>query len=351
MYAYVGCRTTQKRNARGKGIKTYRIENDGTWTELQCLKTVEENPSYQCMDLEGKYLYSVHGDFTKVTSYRILPDHTIEYMNMIDIGGRNPVFIVPDKTNKYLIVAALQGGSVYVIKRNADGTLGEIVSENHFVGKKGGKEGDVSFAHQCIWDKTMTYLFVVTQGRIVGYEMIKVLRFDSEKGVLTETDTYRARQYSEPRHVSIHPNNRWVYLINEKGNYMTFLEFDSEKGKLTPRQIVPTLPETYTGEGQASASVINKDGTILIGSNRIHESIVTYRVDPHTGYIKLLDFYPTLGLTPRFMSFNPDYSKFYVANEDSDTIVEMTLDEVSGRMSYTGRIIATESPVCITFAE
>ena len=351
MYAYVGCRTTEQRNARGKGIKTYRIEDDGTWTELQCLKTKTENPSYQCLDHTGSFLYSVHGDFTKVSSYKVLPDHTIEYMNEIDIGGKNPVFIVPDRTNQYVIVAALQGGSVYVIKRNSDGTLGEIVSENHFVGKKNGANGDVSFAHQCIWDKTQNYLFVVTQGRIVGYEMIKVLRWDPEKGVLTETDTYRARQYSEPRHASIHPNNRWVYLINEKGNYMTFLEFDAENGRLTPRQIVPTLPETYTGEGQASASVLNKDGSILIGSNRIHESIVTYRIDPRTGYMKLLDFYPTLGLTPRFMSFNPDYSKFYVANEDSDTIVEMKLDSESGRMSYTGRILATESPVCITFAE
>ena len=85
--------------------------------------------------------------------------------------------------------------------------------------------------------------------------------------------------------------------------------------------------------------------------NRIHESIVTYRVNQNTGYMKLLDFYPTLGLTPRFITFSPDYSRFYIANEDSDTIVEMQLDEASGRLSYTGRIIPTESPVCITFRQ
>ena len=51
------------------------------------------------------------------------------------------------------------------------------------------------------------------------------------------------------------------------------------------------------------------------------------------------------------MSFNPDYSKFYVANKDSDTIIEMKFDEDSSRLSYTGRIIPTESPVCITFLE
>lgn len=38
-----------------------------------------------------------------------------------------------------------------------------------------------------------------------------------------------------------------------------------------------------------------------------------------------------------------------MANEDSDTIVEMKLDSEQGRMEYTGRVIAAESPVCITF--
>ncbi len=347
MIAYVGCRTTEHRNARGKGIRTFRIdESTGDWTELQTLKTPEENPSYQTLDHTHKFLYSVHGDFTKVSGYRILENNTLEFLNMIDIGGRNPVFIVPDKTNQYLLVAALQGGAVYVIRRNDDGSLGEIVSAVHLPGKT---EGSVSFAHQCIWDRTQTYLFVVTQGRLIGYEQIKVFRFDPADGSLTETDTYKSRQYSEPRHVSIHPNNRWVYLINEKGNAMTFLEFDAGKGKLHARQILPSLPDTYTGEGQASASILSQNGKILIGSNRIHESVVTYRIDQNTGYMRQLDFYPTLGLTPRFICFNPDFSRFYVANEDSDTIVEFSLDEEQGRLSFTGKIIPTESPVCITF--
>ena len=30
-YAYVGCRTTKERNARGEGLKTYEIQPDGSW--------------------------------------------------------------------------------------------------------------------------------------------------------------------------------------------------------------------------------------------------------------------------------------------------------------------------------
>ena len=346
--AYVGCRTTKERNARGKGLKVYSIsESTGDWKEIQCLST-EENPSYQTMDLTEKYLYSVHGDFTMVSSYTIREDGMLEPLNTIDIGGKNPVFITVDKTNQYVVVATLQGGAVYVIRRNADGSLGDIVTK---VCIEGQAEGKISFAHQCIWDQKKEYLFVVTQARLQGYGMVKVFRFQPEDGSLTETDTYYSRTYDEPRHVSIHPNNRFVYLINEKGNKMTYLEFDETTGTLTARQNLPSLPDTYTGEGQASASVLDEKGEILIGSNRIHESIVLYRIDQHTGYMRELGYYPTLGLTPRFISFNPDYSRFYVANEDSDTIVEMKLDSENGKMEYTGRIISTESPVCITFKE
>ena len=56
-----------------------------------------------------------------------------------------------------MVVAALQGGAVYVIRRNADGSLGEIVHTAHMAGKK---EGAISFAHQCIWDQKKEYLLL-----------------------------------------------------------------------------------------------------------------------------------------------------------------------------------------------
>ena len=121
-YAYVGCRTTKERNARGEGLKTYEIQPDGSWKCLQCLET-EPNPSFQTLDGEGKYLYSVHGDITKVSSYRILKDHTLEHINTIDIGGRNPVDITVDRNNKHVIVATFTlfgDGHFFLRKQRCD---------------------------------------------------------------------------------------------------------------------------------------------------------------------------------------------------------------------------------------
>ena len=54
-FAYVGCRTTKERNARGKGISCYEIDNN-KWTLKEIVNCIEENPSFLCFD-EKKNFY------------------------------------------------------------------------------------------------------------------------------------------------------------------------------------------------------------------------------------------------------------------------------------------------------
>lgn len=343
-YAYVGCRTTKKRNARGKGLVVYEILADGTWEEKQCLFT-EDNPSFQCFDRENKFLYSVHGDLTLVSSYRILEDGTLAHLNTIDIGGRNPVDITVDKSNRYLIVATLQGGSLYTIRREADGSLGKVEAKFTYEGKE---EGQVSMIHQCLWDQTGNYLFACAQGRINGYGQMRALKYDSGQGTFCETDRFLSRTWDEPRHAAMHPNNRWLYMCEEKGNKVLYFNFSQETGKLKALQELSTVPETVTGYSDASEVMVSPDGEYVLVSNRYTDSISVYRIEPCTGYLRNTGFFPCLGKTPRFFCFAPN-GKCYVANEDSDTIVEFQFDALTGQLIPTLNIIHTGSPVCIRF--
>ena len=121
VYAYIGCRTTKERNARGKGISVYSVEK-GRWELLQLLEG-EVNPSYLCLNEAQNRLYSIHGDFCQVSSYEIHEDGTISHMNTVDTHGTNPVHLTLDPTGKWLFVANLQTGGVSVIPVNEDGSL------------------------------------------------------------------------------------------------------------------------------------------------------------------------------------------------------------------------------------
>ena len=345
-YAYVGCRTTKKRNARGEGLAVYEISPDGRWTQKQCL-FVEDNPSFQCMDLEQKYLYSVHGDLTLVSSYRIKADGTLTHLNTIDIGGKNPVDITVDAANRHVIVATLQGGILYTIRRAGDGSLGPVVATFTYEGKE---EGKVSTIHQCLWDRERRYLFACAQGRGDGYGQMRALAYNPETGAFTETDRFLSRTWDEPRHAAVHPNNRWVYMCEEKGNKVLYFQFDENTGGLTPLQELSTVPETVTVYSDASEVMVDPTGQYVLVSNRYTDLMAVYRIDPVTGYLRAVSFAPCLGKTPRFFCFGPD-GKCYVANEDSDTIVEFAFDSVSGMLTPTLNVVTTGSPVCITFRE
>ncbi|MGE4276693.1 MAG: lactonase family protein [Lawsonibacter sp.] len=345
-YAYVGCRTTKQRNARGKGIAVYRIGKDGAWKEIQCLPT-EENPSYQCLDNTRRFLYSVHGDLTKISSYRIAADGTLTYLNTVDIGGKNPVDITVDRKNRNVIVATLQGGTLYTVTRRADGSLGEVVAAYTCEGKEPGK---VSTIHQCLWDQSGEYLFACAQGRVNGYGQMRALKYDLETGCFTETDRFLARTWDEPRHAAMHPNNRWLYMVEEKGNKVLYFHFDVETGKLKGLQELSTVPETVVGYSDASEIMIDPTGAYVVVSNRYTDSIAVYRIDPNTGYLRNVGFGPCLGKTPRFFCFGSN-GKCYVANEDSDTIIEFNWDSNSGTLTPTQNIVHTGSPVCIIFLD
>jgi len=344
-YAYIGCRTTKHRKARGKGISFYKIDAQGNW-KLQNITPILDNPSYLSFDNTKKFLYTIHGDFNDVSAFKINDDGNITFINTVRAEGKNPVYLTPSKNNKFMFVATLQGGAVATLPINGDGSLGEAISVEHLEGLE---EGGVSHAHQCLLDHSGNFLLVPTQARKIGYERVWVLKIDNETGKLTRTCTVDARTYSEPRHIGLTSDNKRAYLVNEKGNNVTFFEFDDKKGVLTPKQIIPCLPEDYVGQGQASASLVHPNDRFVYISNRIHESIVTYNIDPKTGFLKVKGYVPCEGLTPRFITFNEDGTQLIVANEDSDTIKFFDINPTDGTLKYTGKTIETGSPTCVIY--
>ena len=54
-------------------------------------------------------------------------------------------------------------------------------------------------------------------------------------------------------------------------------------------QILPTLPETYTGDGWASGIVMSPDDSVVVVSNRKHDSLTSFLVDKETGLLRYSD--------------------------------------------------------------
>lgn len=345
-YAYVGCRTTKERNARGKGISVYQVDDTGKWELIQILENLV-NPSFLCLDKTGEFLYTIHGDKSEISSFSIdKATGKLFYINTVSTEGVNPVHLSIDKTNRWIFVANLQTGTVAVIPRAEDGSL-EALKELYTI--PGLTKDTISHPHQVQQDRTGEYLIVSCQGRKQGFGQVDVFKIDSENGTLDRTCVVRSREIAEPRHFVFHQNNKWGYGVNEKDFSVTSYYFDDTNGMLEARQILPTLPETYTGDGWASGIDITDDGKYVIVSNRKHDSVTSFQVQEN-GFLKYCDSMKTDGNQPRFITWDEDRKAVIAANELTDTIVEIQLNEETGKFRVPIKKVDSESPVCVIFS-
>jgi hypothetical protein len=110
LFAYIGCFTTERRKAHSKGISVYRIDANGSWSLVQTLETLP-NPQFIAFDQRQKFLYSVHGDGTEVSSYAIdKASGRISFLNKQPTSGNNSTHLTPDPTTS-ISSSAMASGS------------------------------------------------------------------------------------------------------------------------------------------------------------------------------------------------------------------------------------------------
>ena len=352
-FIYVGSRTTRERNARGNGIEVYETDySTGIWKHLQTVEGLE-NPSYLCMDKTRQFLYTVHGDLRKASALKINHETgTLELLNTVEIDGQNPVYLLPDKTNQYILIACLGTENIVAVKRNTDGRLAEVAYNYHL---PGAEEGNNTCPHQIFYDRDEKYLIVSAKGgrdiKTGAKSGINVFTFSPESG-FTPVYTLGGRNLDECRHVAVHPNNRFVYQVNERRNVVLSCLLNNETGELKPFQTSQTLPDNCADPKLILASGIDitKDGKYVYVSNRGHDSVALFEVNPISGKLSSLGFVPSMGSFPRFLGLDPESRFLYVANERSDNIVQYEVQK-NGQLVNTNQIIKAGSPVCILFAD
>jgi 6-phosphogluconolactonase len=348
-FAYVGCFTTEKRKAKGKGIAVFRIDQaTGAWAYFDACHAIP-NPSYICLDRTQRYMYSAHGDSDEVCAYARDPQTgKLKFLNKQKTGGDNSSTVEVDSTGRWVLLS--NGPGVALFPVNADGSLcphSDLVIPQ---GKSGPfrDEQEGPHPHQATFD--LTGRFVVVPDK--GLDRVLVFRFDAKRGKLVPCDPpfVKARYGAIPRHIAFHPSRPNAYVVNEQDSTVNAYHWDTTRGELKPFQRVPTTPSSYVGDNMAAEIAISPSGKFLYASNRGHDSIVIFAVEPATGTIDPVGWEPVQGRKPRFFGPDPAWIHLYAANQDTHTIVEFSINHDSGKLTPTGQVVETGSPTCIVFA-
>jgi 6-phosphogluconolactonase len=342
---------TRKEGSRG----IYRALLDtasGRITEPQ-LAGEAGNPSFLALHPGGKFLYAVgeDGSFEKeqagsVSAFAIQADTgDLKLINRQSSKGKHPCHINVDASGTHALVANYTGGNVVSLPIAADGSLGAAVSVVQHKGSSVHPQRQKQ-PHAHSVDLVAGDRFAVAAD--LGIDQVLLYRYAA--GKLAFASSAALPPGSGPRHTAMHPDGQTLYVINELNSTMTAMRFDAQAGVLKPFQTVSTLPLGDVVPGNSTAELAcHPNGRFVFGSNRGHNSLVTYAVQADTRELLLVAHTPTGGKTPRHFALDPTGRFLLALNQDSDTVSVFRVDSETGALTPTGQVLKAPTPVCVRF--
>ena len=349
---YIGTYTSGK----SEGIYLYSLNlASGELTHISTTKNVKD-PSYLAIAPNRRRLYAVNeledfgGKKSGALSAFDVDQRTggLRLLNQQPSLGGAPCYVVVDRTNSFVLVANYFGGNVAVLPIRKDGSLGEATDMKQDAGSSINVERQQGPHAHCIeLDPANRFAY----GCDLGTDKIMVFRFDARRGKLipAKTPWVQVKPGGGPRHLTFHPSGKYAYLINEMHLTVSAFAVDRITGNLMEMQTLSTLPREPTASDSGAEIQVSPDGRFLYCSNRGHDSIAAFKVDPRSGKLTVVAHEHTGGKTPRNFAIDPTGAFLLVANQNSDSIVTFRRDMKTGRLSSTGHVTEVPSPVCLKF--
>ena len=322
-FLYVGTYTSGK----SEGIYGYQMDAGGKLTRVNSIKS--SNPSFLAIDRTKRYLYAVNevGEYAGkpgggVSAYEIeRGTGKLRLLNEQATQGADPCHLSVDNKKRALLVANYTGGNVTVLPLRSDGTLGMVMDAEQHEGSSPKEQQKGPHAHCIILDRFERHALAAD----LGIDKVMIYRFDRATGKLTPAKQPFAELQSGagPRHLTLHPSGKFLYVINELDSTMTAFRYNEANGTLIHIDTVSTLPSDFSGVSYCADVHVSPSGKFLYGSNRGHNSIVVFEIDPRTGKFKLVEHVSTEGNWPRNFTLDPSGRFLLVANQRSDNVVSL----------------------------
>lgn len=338
IHFYVGTYTSKV----AKGIYKYKLSKKGILEQIG-LVAETNNPSFLTKTIDNKTLLAV--DETSkdetgfVKSYKILKDSLV-FISKSKSGGAHPCHIMVNDENQ-ILVANYTGGNVGLLKVDKTGQLSSLLNVQQHLGKGTTERQRKPHAHS-VWFHPIKPVVVSVD---LGTNQLWFSTIDKNKLNFTNQKTLKMADGAGPRHLTFHPNNEWIYVLNELNNTVSLVK--EEKDTYFVASSISTLPKDFTAYSKAADIHISKDGKFLYTSNRGHDSIAIYEVN-EDGTLKTIGYQAVLGKNPRNFSLSPMEDYLLVANQDSNNIISFKRNVTTGKLTFVDEI-AAPMPVCILF--
>lgn len=273
-------------------------------------------PACSTVSADGRVLYVSFRSTGQLAAFSINFDSgKLRLINVVD-GGDDPAFLAADRSGKYLLSAYYASNKVCVHGLASNGAISERPIQTVSTAEK---------AHGIAFDSQQRCVFVPHTGANRVYQF----RFDNSNGRLSASTPpfVSARDGDHPRHIVMHPSDRWAYVSNEAGDSIGVYRVDTASAALTPMQTETTIPADFDPARNSTARIeMTPNGRIVYVANRGHHSIAGFAIDSTTGRVRSLGQTPTEE-TPRSFTISSDSRFLYAAGQGSGRLAAFRIAE------------------------
>jgi 6-phosphogluconolactonase len=238
-------------------------------------------------------------------------------------------YIATDRSGRCLLAASYGGDKLSVSPIDDEGVAGAptqvLPTGRH--------------AHAVRPDPSNRWVYVTN----LGADAIMRLALDAAGARAVPEATFAMRAGAGPRHFVFDPGGRFVYLLNELDARVDVLAFDAQRGTLSLRQTVATLPASFEGRPWAADLHLTPDGRFLVTSERTSSTLATFAVDAVSGSLTPLGHTST-EKQPRGFAIDPSGRWLVAVGQLSHAATLYALDAHSGALTPQQRCTLGQNP-------
>jgi 6-phosphogluconolactonase len=346
-HVYIGTYT----GAKSQGI--YHAVLDPATGKLSEPELAAEavNPSFLNIHPTQKFLYAVNREGEKqggLLAFAI-DRRTGKLTRLGDQAacGDGPCHVMVDRSGKCVLVASYGSGMVGALPIHSDGSLSDTTGLIQHADPPNSDAPRMPHAHS---------MNVDLENRIVvaadlGLDQLRLYRLDPAAAKLTPHDPpfVVVKAGSGPRHFAFHPSGKFAYSNMEHTSRVIAFSYDPARGVLSELESLSTLPADFEGPNSTAEIQVHPNGRLLFVSNRGHNTIAGFAVDPATGRLTALGHTPAGGKVPRNFCIDPSGQYLLAANQETNNVVVFRIDAQTGKLAPTGQSIEVGAPVCVKF--
>jgi 6-phosphogluconolactonase len=331
--AYVACADERK-------ILVLGFSSEGTDAEVlqEILVPGADGPSVTSMPLalhpKKSFLYAgLRASGFPVVSFAVDP---ISGRLDLRASGRladNTVFMKVDRTGRFLMAVSYSGNNIALHRLEGEGAILSTPLSQWETPEK---------PHSIVLDLTNRSFFVAC----LGGDVVLKYDFDADKGAVSAapTGSFATGNGAGPRHQALHPNGRFLFVLNELAASIVVLHLSPAPGMFARIMQVIDLDPAGGGREHAAADIhLTPRGDFLYASERETSMLTGFAVDPDNGTLSRLGAWET-ETCPRSFGMDLQGRFLIVAGQTSNHVSVYRIESESGLLQGVSRIAMPSNP-------